>query len=274
MTVLEARFRVEVGGGAFAVDVELTLEAGVLVFFGPSGTGKSLSIAALAGLLRPASGFIRLGDRTLFDDRTWVPARDRRVGYVPQHHSLFPFEDVAGNVSFGLPRGARGASSEVDALLEELGLQHLRDARPEQLSGGERQRVALARALAMKPDLLLLDEPFASIDLLGRRALRQRLRDTLERHGVPAVIVTHSPEEALELGDSVVRFERGIGRPAGPPSQALAEFAVTLRGDVEDTQDADGRRTLTLSNATLDGPIDALPDGDLALTLPLPVRRD
>lgn len=223
MSVLEARLRVEVDG--FAVDAEFALDRGVLVFFGPSGAGKTLTLSALAGLVRPASGFIRLGDQTLFDDSTWVPSRGRRVGYVPQHAELFPTTDVVGNVAFGLPKERRRADDpRVAALLDELGLTHLARSRPDQLSGGERQRVALARALAVEPRLLLLDEPFASIDYPGRKALREHVRETLDRHSVPAVLVTHDPWEAQALGDSVVRFERGRGQPAGAPGDALAEF--------------------------------------------------
>jgi len=267
---LEARFRVEVGGGRFAVDVELGLDDGVLVLFGPSGAGKSLTLAALAGLVRPASGFIRLDGVTLFDSQTntWVPSRRRRVGYVPQHHGLFPFRDVVGNVAFGLPRARRTAADPVVAgLLAEFGLDGLAD-RVADLSGGERQRVALARALAVEPRLLLLDEPFASIDVGGRHALRQRVRQTLDRHRVPAVLVTHDPREAFELGDQVVVFAGGHGVPAGPPEQALAAYSVTIEGTAVATVDEGGVRRVRLQDASLVAAPGSLPEaGPVRLVL-------
>jgi molybdate transport system ATP-binding protein len=192
---LEARIAIAVASGAlsFAVRAELSLGAGVLILFGPSGVGKTLTVQAIAGLLEPASGWIRAAEDVLFDKerRIDVPAHKRRIGYVPQQTSLFPFLSVAENVVFGLPRAQRKRSPEILALMDELGIRHLADARPASLSGGERQRVALARALAVKPRLLLLDEPFASIDQEGRASLRRMLRRTLASRGVPAVFVTH-----------------------------------------------------------------------------------
>lgn len=218
---LVAEFDLSVGG--FDLSASLAVDGGVLVLFGPSGSGKSLTVAALAGLTTPTRGRIQLGDRVLFDDAAGidVPTRDRRIGYVPQHHSLFPFLTVAENVAFGLPRKRRRADPAVTALIEELELGHLADARPSSLSGGERQRVALARALAVEPDLLLLDEPFASIDQAGRRRLRKVVADTLERHATPAVLVTHDPDEAHDLGTHAVLYERGHTVQSGPLAELI-----------------------------------------------------
>jgi epoxide hydrolase-like predicted phosphatase len=176
---LEAHIRTEVGSGAgaFRLDAELRLERGILVLFGPSAAGKSLTLRALAGLVPVREGFVRVAGDTLFESASRVdrPAHRRRIGYVPQHHALFPFCDAAANVAFGLPlRERRRGSPRVRALLEEVGIAHLASARPASLSGGERQRVALARALAVAPRLLLLDEPFASIDRAGHAARRPR----------------------------------------------------------------------------------------------------
>ena len=173
MTALEASFELSVPGFSLAAD--LRLDDGVLILFGPSGTGKSLTISALAGLITPQTGRIQLGDDVLLDVAAGmnVPAERRRIGYVPQHHSLFPFTDVASNIAFGLPKPRRHRDDEaVRSLLEELDLTALAGADPNALSGGERQRVALARALVVEPRLLLLDEPFASIDRDGRKRLR------------------------------------------------------------------------------------------------------
>ncbi len=223
---LEARFALEKSGqGArFTLDVELVLDRGVLVLFGPSGAGKTLTLEGLAGLVRPRSGFVRLSGETLFDaDRdVWVPPHRRGVGYVPQRSSLFPFTDVLGNIGFGLPRKERRGSPESMALLEELGLAHRARARPEELSGGERQRVAFARALSVSPRLLLLDEPFASIDRPGRAALCNVVRDLLAKKDTPAVLVTHDDAEAMALGDRLVPIEGGKTGPAVRPGDYFA----------------------------------------------------
>ncbi|HZO13218.1 MAG TPA: ATP-binding cassette domain-containing protein, partial [Polyangiaceae bacterium] len=164
---LAARLEVQVGNARkpFRLQVELSLDEGVLVLFGPSGSGKSLTLSTVVGLIRPQSGYLVVAGEKVYDESSslWVPAHRRRIGYVPQHHSLFPFCDVRDNVAFGLPRAERRKSRRVDELIEELGLSTLSDAMPTNLSGGERQRVALARALAVEPRLLVLDEPFASI---------------------------------------------------------------------------------------------------------------
>jgi len=279
--VLEARFALSVGEkhNRFDLEVDLVLEHGVLVLFGPSGTGKSLTIQALAGLERPCSGRIRVRGRTLFDSdaRVDVPAPQRRVGYVPQHASLFPFRDVTGNVMFGLPRKERRRDHpRVRQLLRDLAIEHLARARPEDLSGGERQRVALARALAVRPDLLLLDEPFAAIDSGGRHALRTALKATLEQHGTPAVFVTHDPEEACVVGDRVVRFDRGRTIGHGRPQALLRRRRVSLRGSRgsgEVVTTADGRAVLRLEAVEIEAPADVLAGFENAVDLDLRMPR-
>src|SRR5262249_8351464 len=157
------------------------------VLFGPSGVGKTLALQALAGLLPGVRGHVRVAGEVLLDTsrRVDVPAHARRIGYVPQQHALVPFLDVAGNVAFGLPPPER-RGPRVTALLDELGLRALASARPGSLSGGERQRVALGRALAVEPRLLLLDEPFASIDEEGRAVLYKLVRTVIDRRRMPA----------------------------------------------------------------------------------------
>jgi molybdate transport system ATP-binding protein len=276
---LDARFALTVGAGerAFRVSAELALEAGVLVLFGPSGVGKTLTLHALAGLLDPEAGHVRVAGETLFDAAAGVrvPAHARRVGFVPQQHALFPFLDVAGNVAFGLPRAER-RGGRVPALLEELGLKDLAGARPASLSGGERQRVALARALAVEPRLLLLDEPFASIDQEGRAALRRMVREVIDRRGVPAVLVTHDVEEALALGDRLVRFARGKTMETDTPRALLGGGErVALRGTIDGAVEAlpDGRARARLREAVLEGPAEVVRGERVALEATLPGAR-
>jgi molybdate transport system ATP-binding protein len=261
---LEARLSIAVGSGdrAFRVEADLSLDAGVLVLFGPSGVGKTLTLQALAGLIAPASGHLRVGGETLFDAArgVHVPAHERRVGFVPQQHALFPFLDVTGNVGFGLPRAER-RGPRVAALLDELGLAGLAGARPASLSGGERQRVALARALAVSPRLLLLDEPFASIDQEGRAALRRTVREVIDRRRVPAVLVTHDPDEAIALGDRLVRFTRGKTMESGAPRALLGRAErVAIRGSIDGPPEAagEGRARAKLRDAVIEGPAEML----------------
>jgi molybdate transport system ATP-binding protein len=281
MPVLEGELSVHIGvpENGFVVESTLRLERGVLILFGPSGAGKSLTLQALAGLVTPRTGWLRLGGEVLYDSTRGinVPAHRRGVGYVPQHHALFPFRDILDNVLFGLPRRERRRdNARVRALMVELGINHLATARPAGLSGGERQRVALARALAVQPRLLLLDEPFASIDHDGRTGLRSLLREVLTRHSTPAVFVTHSAEEALVLGDTLVRFERGRTAETGAPAALLRQsHHVMLTGHAFGPEEplADGRAQLTLNTATVAAPRELLrPDTDGVLRLDLRVR--
>ena len=280
---LEASFSLSVGrkGSPFTLEADLRLERGVLVLFGPSGTGKSLPIQVRAGLQRPSRGSIRVRGRTLFDSeaRIDVPAHRRCVGYVPQHASLFPFRDVTENVMFGLPRRERRRDHpRIVALMSELSIEHLARARPEDLSGGERQRVALARALAVEPDLLLLDEPFAAIDVDGRQALRETLRTALARHETPAVFVTHDPEEAADLADRVLRFERGRTAGHADPEALLARPRVSVRGARSGATvlREDGRSVLRLESVEIEAHPDVLAglDGHIDLDLRAPRVSD
>ena len=274
---LQASFSVQ--AGPFTVSADLAIDAGVLVLFGPSGSGKSLTLKALAGLLRPERGRIRVAGTTFFDSeaRVEVPAHARRIGYVPQHHALFPFRDVAENIAFGLPRRERRRDNpKVLALLQELGIAHRAAERPAALSGGERQRVALARALAVSPSLLLLDEPFSSIDQDGREALWRVLREALDRHAIPAVFVTHDPDEALALGDKLVRFEPGRSGESGVPASLVRRghsVRVTATLASPPTPLDGGRATAQLRDAVVEGPADILaPSGDEPLVLELRTR--
>ena len=202
------------GRREFVLDVAFESDADITVLFGPSGAGKTLTLQAIAGLLRPERGTIRLHDRILFDAATRidVAARRRGVGFVFQDYALFPHLSVARNVAFARRRGwlnPRGADDGVAELLRAFALDGCAHALPAQLSGGQRQRVALARALAAEPGLLLLDEPFAALDA----PLRARLRDDLvalqRRRAIPLVIITHDPEDVAALGGKLIHLDNG-----------------------------------------------------------------
>lgn len=198
--------------GPFTLDVALEARA-PLALLGPNGAGKSTILRCVLGVVRPDSGRIALGERILFDSaaRVDVPTEARALAFVPQDHGLFPHLTVAQNIAFGvprtLPRDARQA--RVATWMNTLGLEASRDRRPLSLSGGERQRVSLARALAAEPRALLLDEPTAALDALSRREMRAVLASVLADSGIPALVVTHDPEEAEALGDRFLVIEAG-----------------------------------------------------------------
>ncbi len=201
----------------FTLDVSFTTHAAVTALMGPSGSGKSQTLRAVAGAMRPDRGRIALDGEPLFDAGAGidVPPQAREVGYVPQHYALFPHLTVADNVAFGLkPRNHPDARARVTEMLETVGLTGLDRRRPHELSGGQQQRVALARALILNPRILLLDEPFAALDTQIRHSLRQELADLQQRLGFRALLVTHDPEDVVMAGECFL-YENGrvIGEP-------------------------------------------------------------
>ncbi len=224
------RFEVTIGG--FHLHVSMKVKAGeILVLFGPSGAGKTTALRAMAGLVQPDTGSITIDGKVVFSDgigipgrAVWVPPHHRRVGYVTQQNHLFPHLTVSDNISYGL-RGRRSPETRqrVAGLIAALRLDGLESRRVWQLSGGQQQRTALARALAPSPDLLLLDEPFASLDMELRRELAAELRATVSRLNTPVILVTHSREEALTLGDSVQVIDNGQTIAIGAPLSVLEQ---------------------------------------------------
>ncbi|MEU8579223.1 ABC transporter ATP-binding protein [Streptomyces abikoensis] len=196
--------------------LDLTVEDGALAcVLGPSGCGKSTLLRIVAGFHPATRGHIVLHGRTLDDGRTRVPAERRRIGYVPQDGALFPHLTIAANVGFGLPRAGR--RERVREMLDLIGLGGLAGRHPHQLSGGQQQRVALARALAPRPQLLLLDEPFAALDAALRAELRTEVAATLRRAGATAILVTHDVDEALAFADIIAVVRDGRTAQAGTP---------------------------------------------------------
>lgn len=200
----------------FGLNIQLQTQARRLVLLGPSGSGKSLTLQAIAGLLTPDRGHICLDQQRLFDATTKlnVPADKRQLGYMFQHYALFPHLTVRQNIGFGLTKGLRNPPTrvwhaDVETWLERLDLLQHADAKPGQLSGGQQQRVALARALVCKPRALLLDEPFAALDPKLRQQLRLQLRQLLDELALPMLLISHDPQDAIELGEQIVMLEQG-----------------------------------------------------------------
>jgi len=224
------------GSGVFkAVDgVDVDIEPSTIVaLLGPSGSGKTTLLRLIAGLEMPTDGKI------LFDDfdATNTPVQDRQIGFVFQNYALFNHKTVAENIRFGLEvrKLKIDHKQRVNDLLELVQLEGLGDRFPKQLSGGQRQRVALARSLASNPKLLLLDEPFGALDAVVRKTLRAGLKEIVRSVGVTTIIVTHDQEEAFDLADKVVIFNRGRIEQQGSPEDIIKKprtpFIMKFVGD-------------------------------------------
>jgi molybdate transport system ATP-binding protein len=226
------------------VDIEFDIAAGeVLAVLGPNGAGKSTALHVIAGLVRPDRGRVQVGRRVLTDTETGVhvATHDRRVGLLLQDALLFPHLSVARNVAFA-PRSSLAAAAY---WLAEVDAADLGDRMPRQLSGGQAQRVALARALAAEPDVLLLDEPLAGLDVGAATTMRKVLRRVLARDGRSAVLITHDLLDVLTLADRVLVLDAGRIVESGsaatvlatPRSRFGARFAgVNLVGGTADTE--------------------------------------
>jgi putative spermidine/putrescine transport system ATP-binding protein len=197
---------------AFTLSVDLEVAPGVTVIVGPSGSGKSTLLRLVAGLVRPDSGTILLGERILSDERTFVEPYRRNVGMVFQEYALFPHLTASANVAYGLRARRLPAAQRqvaVTQMLRRLEIEDVAGARVGELSGGQRQRVALARALIIEPAALLLDEPLSALDPPTRGRVRGELRSILERVGVPTLLVTHDQADRAAFPERVVRIEQG-----------------------------------------------------------------
>jgi molybdate transport system ATP-binding protein len=207
----------------FELHAALSLGAETIAVIGPSGAGKTSLLRAVAGLEHPRGGRIALGSEVWFDAvrKIDLVPEHRLVGYVPQDYGLFPHLTVAGNVRFA---GKRDRND----LLARLGIDHLAAARPGDLSGGERQRVALARALAREPRILLLDEPFAALDSMTRKRVRDELGELLAELGLPSILVTHSFDDATALADRIGILDKGRLVQCASPGELMRRPADAL----------------------------------------------
>ncbi len=231
-------------GKALAVDsVSLKVEQGsLLAMLGPSGCGKTTLLRLIAGLGTPDKGTIEVNGRMVAGPGLFVPPEKRKVGIVFQDYALFPHLDVSANIAYGLSRNS-GRKERIQDMLSLVGLEGSDSKMPHQLSGGEQQRVALARALAPEPEVILLDEPFSSLDADLRNRVRVEVKDILARAGTTVIFVTHDQEEALFMGDlvGVMNFgkleqvdtpENIFHRPATPFVAQFIGVADFLEGKI------------------------------------------
>lgn len=254
---------------AFTLEAAFSSEGGVTALFGRSGAGKTTLVNLIAGLIHPDRGSIHLGDRVLTDTAAGinVAVHKRRVGYVFQEGRLFPHMSVRRNLTYGQRRRSWAG---FDPIVDLLGVAHLLDRRPADLSGGEKQRVAIGRALLAGPDLLLMDEPLASLDPERKGEILpyiEKLRDDMR---LPIVYVSHAVEEVARLADTLVLLDHGkvvatgsvndvFGRLDLRPYTGQFEAGVVLHATVDDHDRGSGTTTLDhpggkLSVAALDKP--------------------
>jgi len=205
----------------------------VTALIGPSGCGKTTVLRMVAGFETPSSGSIRIDGKEVVGLRP----NQRKVGMVFQAYALFPNMNVASNVAFGLKVSGKSAAEigqRVDEMLKMIKLPHLADRYPYQLSGGQQQRVALARALAIKPQVLLLDEPLSALDAKIRVSLREEIRNLQRSLGITTIFVTHDQEEALSMSDRIVVMSEGRAEQIGTPfeiyNRPRTKFVATFVG--------------------------------------------
>jgi iron(III) transport system ATP-binding protein len=215
---------------------DLDVRAGeTCALLGPSGCGKTTTLRMIAGLERPDRGEILVDGRVVSAGDRSVAAEQRRIGMVFQDYALFPHMDVAGNVGYGL--GRRPDPRRVSEALELVGLAGCERRAVHELSGGQQQRVALARALAPTPSLVLLDEPFSSLDAGLRDRLRQEVAEILRNAGVTALFVTHDQEEAMSIAETVAVMRDGRIEQAGTPEEVYlrpaSRWMASFLGDIE-----------------------------------------
>jgi iron(III) transport system ATP-binding protein len=251
--------------------VDLHVPAGSFTaLLGPSGCGKTTLLRLIAGFDDPDAGTIAVADRVVAGSGRSVPARSRGIGFVPQEGGLFPHLTVAANVAFGLPRRERRARGRIAGLLELVGLApDLAERAPHQLSGGQQQRVALARALAPRPSLVLLDEPFSSLDAGLREETRAAVAAALTAAGATAVLVTHDQAEALSMADQVAVMRGGrlvqltdprtlYRRPSDLDVATFVGEAVVLDAEVHGGRARCALGDVDLERPVADGPVRVL----------------
>ena len=232
---ITARFRLNYRDFQLAVDLKLP-GSGVTVLFGHSGSGKTTLLRCIAGLQHAPVGFLEINGNLWQDSGQglFLPTYKRSLGYVFQEANLFPHLTVERNLQFGLKRIDKPPeANNLQHILELLGIDHLLKRKPDCLSGGERQRVAIARALALNPEILLMDEPLASLDFKRKQEILPFLSRLNQELNIPVLYVTHSQQEVAQLADNLVIMEDGKALASGPLSETLSRLDVPLAHDRE-----------------------------------------
>lgn len=235
MTIIQARFQLDYGD--FNLDVDLKLPgSGITVLFGHSGSGKTTLLRCIAGLQRAPLGFLEINGHVWQDSERslFLPTHKRALGYVFQEANLFPHLTVRDNLHYGLKRIKHNSGSvKLEHTIDLLGIGHLLERMPGNLSGGERQRVAIARALALNPDVLLMDEPLASLDFKRKQEILPFLSRLHQQLDIPVLYVTHSQQEVAQLADTLVIMADGRTLASGPLSETQSRLDVPLAQDRE-----------------------------------------
>ena len=235
MTVINARFKLNYDD--FRLDVDLTLPStGVSVLFGHSGSGKTTLLRCIAGLEQAPLGYLEINEHVWQDSKRqiFIPTYKRPLGYVFQEANLFSHLTVLDNLHFGLKRIKNNLGLiKLNQTIELLGIGHLLARMPNNLSGGERQRIAIARALALNPEILLMDEPLASLDLKRKQEILPYLSRLHQQLDIPVIYVTHSQQEVAQLADTLVILEDGHILATGPLAETQSRLDLPLAQDRE-----------------------------------------
>jgi molybdate transport system ATP-binding protein len=213
----------------FDLDVAFHIDEGLTVLFGPSGAGKTTTLRLIAGLLPPDEGHLALNGTVLFNPASSidVPAQHRFLGYVCQKHALFPHMTVLKNIMFGAKDlSAQQRRESARELLATLRLEGLEQKYPHEISGGQQQRVAFARAIIRRPQALLLDEPFSSLDTITQVKMRACLKNVMKDLHIPVIMVTHDIFEAYHMADRMLIYSAGRIIQEGSPSAVVSEPAT------------------------------------------------
>lgn len=218
----------------FLLDVQLNTKAHRIALFGPSGAGKTLTIQAVSGLLTPDFGKIQVNNKVFFDAKAGINLipQERKLAYLVQDYGLFPHLTVGQNICFGLRSGFLNPSKKwipasAKRWIEAFELGPILNNFPAEISGGQKQRTALARALAIEPELLLLDEPLAALDMNLRVRMRQELAQLQRKLDMPSIIITHDPEDAIVLADEVYRINDGKIIGSCSPAELSQEMQLS-----------------------------------------------